>query len=436
MVEYVHSFLIILLEIACYYLFQDIFIKEDFKRKHIRVSVWIFVMSLLSFIGSYLFVDYFVIKEAYMIILSFLGLQILKPESIRKNLLISVLFIFLLALADFITITIHTQILSTDNGSKEMVDALVVLMSKSVLLLLIMILKRLAGEKWGYATDYVEELWYIIFPIISICIIAAIMSTGYSINSTNEVYFIWGIIFCLIAMNLLLLFYIKNNSEKNYLLQEKRMFEMDAKGQQVLYRSLEEKIELQRSISHDYKNHLSYINGLLQSKEYDKISDYIEKINGTVEHNLDMIDTNNPIINTVVNTKYFEAKNTGAVVVCKINDLSCINIEETDIIVLLSNLFNNAIEAVNKCEKEKNIKFKIVHEYSELIISFQNTYDGVLKRNGDLFQTTKEDEKDFHGIGIKNIIKIVQKYNGEYQFDISDDIFGITIIIPLKKSSC
>lgn len=122
MVEYVHSFLIILLEIACYYLFQDIFIKEDFKRKHIRVSVWIFVMSLLSFIGSYLFVDYFVIKEAYMIILSFLGLQILKPESIRKNLLISVLFIFLLALADFITITIHTQILSTDNGSKEMVS--------------------------------------------------------------------------------------------------------------------------------------------------------------------------------------------------------------------------------------------------------------------------------------------------------------------------
>lgn len=249
----------------------------------------------------------------------------------------------------------------------------------------------------------------------------------------ENIYVLWGIIFCLIAMNVLLMFYIKSNSEKNFLLQEKRIFEMDAKRQQVLYRSLEEKIEMQRSLSHEYKNHFTYINALLEQKEYDKISAYIQKINGKAAHDLDMIDTNNPIINTIINTKYYEARKMGAVVVCKINDLSGLDMEEIDIIVLLSNLFNNALEAVLKCKKDRQIKFKIVHEFNELVISFENTYNGNIKRDGDVFRTTKKAEDGFHGIGIKNIIRIVKKYDGDYQFNISENIFQITIIIDTKK---
>ena len=429
--DYVQSFLIVVLEAACFYLFQDIFIKDNFKRKGIYLPIWIFVISILSFGGSYLFTNFFILKEIFMIAVLGFGLQVLKSGRLRKNLLISVLFICMLAVADLITITIDTQILNHNSG--KIVDMLIVLMSKAVLLLLIIILKHLAGEKWGYATDFVDEIWYVIFPIISICVISVILSKGYGIMDKENIYVLWGIIFCLIAMNVLLMFYIKSNSEKNFLLQEKRIFEMDAKRQQVLYRSLEEKIEMQRSLSHEYKNHFTYINALLEQKEYDKISAYIQKINGKAAHDLDMIDTNNPIINTIINTKYYEARKMGAVVVCKINDLSGLDMEEIDIIVLLSNLFNNALEAVLKCKKDRQIKFKIVHEFNELVISFENTYNGNIKRDGDVFRTTKKKEDGFHGIGIKNIIRIVKKYDGDYQFNISENIFQITIIIDTKK---
>lgn len=36
-----------------------------------------------------------------------------------------------------------------------------------------------------------------------------------------------------------------------------------------------------------------------------------------------------------------------------------------------------------------------------------------------------------HGIGIKNIIQIVEKYNGEYVIENKDDEFSFSIIIPL-----
>ena len=36
-----------------------------------------------------------------------------------------------------------------------------------------------------------------------------------------------------------------------------------------------------------------------------------------------------------------------------------------------------------------------------------------------------------HGIGIKNIIQIVEKYNGEYAIKNEDNEFSFSIIIPL-----
>ena len=45
--------------------------------------------------------------------------------------------------------------------------------------------------------------------------------------------------------------------------------------------------------------------------------------------------------------------------------------------------------------------------------------------------TTKMKNQDEHGVGIKNIIRIVEKYNGEYVIQNDEDQFYFSIIIPL-----
>lgn len=45
--------------------------------------------------------------------------------------------------------------------------------------------------------------------------------------------------------------------------------------------------------------------------------------------------------------------------------------------------------------------------------------------------TTKMINQDEHGVGIKNIIRIVEKYNGEYVIQNDEDQFYFSIIIPL-----
>ena len=47
--------------------------------------------------------------------------------------------------------------------------------------------------------------------------------------------------------------------------------------------------------------------------------------------------------------------------------------------------------------------------------------------------TTKMINQDEHGVGIKNIIRIVEKYNGEYVIQNDEDQFYFSIIIPYEE---
>ena len=187
----------------------------------------------------------------------------------------------------------------------------------------------------------------------------------------------------------------------------------------------------QRSISHEYRNYLIYMSALLEQGEYEKLSDYLKEVSGADMRGMDVINTNNSVINVIMNTKYYEAKKAGASFICKINNLSGITMKETDIILLLSNLLNNAIEAVQKCLGKRVIKVKIVIENNKFIMSVRNTFNGEIKKDGDKFKTTKKEKSELHGIGIKNVIRIVEKYHGLHLFETCEDEFCAVVIIPM-----
>ena len=115
------------------------------------------------------------------------------------------------------------------------------------------------------------------------------------------------------------------------------------------------------------------------------------------------------------------------------NDLSEIILDDTDIVLILSNLFDNAIEACEKCAGKRMLKFKVLLENDEVILSMKNTYNGVILKNGENFLTTKNDyNNDTHGIGLNNIRKTVDQYNGFYSISYDEKEFHIFIDIPNK----
>jgi sensor histidine kinase regulating citrate/malate metabolism len=105
--------------------------------------------------------------------------------------------------------------------------------------------------------------------------------------------------------------------------------------------------------------------------------------------------------------------------------------DDEDIVTILSNLLDNAVEACKKCESGKRIiKLKLVNEDGMIKIGVRNTFQNpVLYENWEI-KSTKKIRTEEHGIGIKNIIKAVEKYNGSYVIKNDGEEFYFSIVIP------
>lgn len=236
--------------------------------------------------------------------------------------------------------------------------------------------------------------------------------------------------FGMVGMNIVVFYLINDIVEREMKMHENKVFQIQAKNQLEMYRSISENFDNQKRKTHEYKNQISCIESLLDKKQYSKLEEYVKKIYGSLNNEPDAINTNNVIVNAILNTKYLEAEAKGIVFVFRVNDLSELKIEDEDVVTILANLLNNAIEACETCEDKKAIKFKFVKEDDMIIIAVKNSFNyDVVYENGEI-KSTKTSSVDEHGVGIKNVLKIIEKYGGAYVIEDKNKEFFFSIIIP------
>lgn len=217
--------------------------------------------------------------------------------------------------------------------------------------------------------------------------------------------------------------------------KQKNIMECEAilarvKNEILLYRSISDNLEQQKRKSHEFNNHLVAIKGMLEQGRTSELLEYVNVIVAKEKKLSTKINTHHAIINAILNTKYEETRQKDITFIMKISDLSDITICDEDIVVLLSNLLNNAIEACEK-SKEKMIKMKFVVENNQIILAVKNSIADIpVSVDGELI-SSKEDNEDSHGFGMKNIVEVIKKYNGKHVIDFDEKWFSISMIIPL-----
>lgn len=148
-----------------------------------------------------------------------------------------------------------------------------------------------------------------------------------------------------------------------------------------------------------------------------------------LDKTVDAINTNNVIVNAILNTKYREAQEKGILFILKINDLSDLPVRDDDVVTILGNLLDNAIEGAEKAD-DKLVRVKFVMEEGEVLIGVSNTYaDEVQQIHSGDFISGKTDDMENHGLGIKNILEVVETYGGDYSISYDEKEFNFTILI-------
>lgn len=435
MFEYITDITILIIEIVCSFIFFDILaVKKEKNKKKVILSVLVLILLLrlcICFLNKYT-----IIKMLMIIVIMLLVMRFLYDISIVKALILVFFVQSIMTLIDYIIIMILAKLygdITALESASALIGRLIIILSRLILFVGLIILSRISTKKNNSVTaDMSDKEWiqFLIFPIFTICAVMLMTSSVIKSYHSDIIAIYYIIAIGLIVLNLVVFHLISEILENSRNMKEAEVLRQQSIGQLELYNSMRENYNIQRQRTHEYKNQIVCMDMLMKKKDYSKLEDYIGNISDGLDAQLDMVDTNNDVVNAIFNAKYYEAIKNDVLVVLKINDLSDIKISDNDIVTILSNLLDNAIEAAKQCDIGKRIvKIKMLYEDAVLSIAVSNSYkaEPVLTEDGYI-RTTKKDREE-HGWGMRNVVATLEKYNAEYIIDYKNGEFVFSIIM-------
>ncbi|MCL1917540.1 MAG: GHKL domain-containing protein [Peptococcaceae bacterium] len=197
---------------------------------------------------------------------------------------------------------------------------------------------------------------------------------------------------------------------------------------------MQESLEKMKSSRHDMKIHLAAIKDYIVENK--RAVEYLNGLLGDIGESDIYSDTGNIAFDSIINFKLKSAKEDNIKPEVEVFVPSILDIEIVDIVTIIGNLLDNALDAVTRVE-EKIIKLTIKFSKGNLFIKMDNTFDGRVKYTEDKAGVEKsistlKDDND-HGYGLKNIRKSVEKYNGCVDIDHTDTIFSVGLLLYTDK---
>ena len=216
-------------------------------------------------------------------------------------------------------------------------------------------------------------------------------------------------------------------------LNEKHKLQMENNFRPIL----EDYIHKLRANEHEYKNHLNAIYSIIQVSDEKEIKSNINKYIGNIKENNhlnNLLYVDNTILKAILYSKMSLAEEKGIDIKYDItSNLEDIDLDDMDLVVVLSNLLNNAIEGVEGTENpwinvvisELNNKDK-----KEYIIRVSNSVNDInqidLSSITNKGTTTKGENR---GYGLYNVKKLIKKVNGNILIEMEKDSIIIEVII-------
>ncbi len=235
----------------------------------------------------------------------------------------------------------------------------------------------------------------------------------------------------LVLINVSAYFFMIKNSRDNREKARANMLELQLSEQKERIDDINEMYSEILQIRHDMKKCVTCAAAMIDRGSFNEAKEYLEKSAqekiGTVK---EYIMLESKAVSAVVNSKLSQCRREGIEITASATDyINTFN--ETDVSILLANLFDNAIEACRKLEGKKYISFLAEKNKGYLRIVMKNSAPESEEQN-KRFSTTKPDKKN-HGYGIKTIKELAEQYDGMYDFFCEKGEFTADIWLKIPK---
>ena len=189
----------------------------------------------------------------------------------------------------------------------------------------------------------------------------------------------------------------------------------------------------QRRLTHEFTNHIGALRALLAQGDVAGAQDYIAGVDKAVAASTTIMDTHNPLLDSILTRKYEEAARQGVSVYFDLCDLRDFPLSGVDMVTVLANLLDNAIcAAAQAYPPEVYVRVRKTEE--EYLLSVRNRVqrDVELPPDGQLPRTTRKEPG--HGMGLSNVRDVLLRHGAEYTLSCRDNWFRFTCAVPTDNS--
>ena len=429
MINIILGYLMTLIMNLIFYAYLKVLFKKN--EKGSRCNLYLVILVVINTLIGNLLSKWIALKILLCLITSVLFILLVFKTSIKKSIIASLAYYGICATSEMLVYILILQN-DPDNKLSEMTNMnggfVAELFSLLLVLIFVVLLSICLKQSNLSRMDLKGWIVFALFPLFTLSVVIVLIYIAEKYDISDLYYGFLFLVSGLLILNTLLLLLLDNVIERENNTHKKELLIKQAEHLSNMYRSLSDEREKQKARTHDYLNHLIIMLDLARSGNIDEEIKYIEEQIGTVTGSVDIIDTGNPVVNAVLNVKYMEAKKLGIIIPIVADNLENISICDSDLVIIMTNILDNAIEAVSNCENKK-IVFKVMREDDALRIYSSNCFS-YCKTDGDTFLSTKEDS-DNHGYGISNIKMTVKENNGTCFIDSKDNLFQISVTLPL-----
>lgn len=273
--------------------------------------------------------------------------------------------------------------------------------------------------------DYINDLPAAYYITVVIVPVGSIIVGYYVAVGLNTVALISSIILLLINTDV---FYLYDKLiDIFYIKQQQEMIEkqnLAFQNQLDIMRQSQLKI---RCLKHDMDNHIINMSDLLSKGEYSKLKEYLNKTKDFTDMDDKIIESGNENIDSILNYKLQNIQKLNVETDYDVVVPGKMTIDQFDLSIVVDNLIDNAIEALGALPYDENkqltISIRRMNGYLKML--FGNTFDGIITENNK----TKKNDNINHGLGLKSVQMIVDKYSGIIKTNKQNKWYEVSVIL-------
>lgn len=210
-----------------------------------------------------------------------------------------------------------------------------------------------------------------------------------------------------------------------------------AQMQRASYELLLEKVEETKAVRHDLRHHFTVMDGLLQSREYERLGEYVAQYQAAVRPDELAGYTQNVVADVLLRhyAKIAGEQGIDFAVHARLSRDS--SVADSDLCAVLANLLENAVEACGRMtDSQRFISISMTQSKAALSIQVENSAErSSVRQKGNSFASVKAEERI--GYGLSSVSATVKRYGGEAEFifDDSREVFTSTILLAPADST-